>query len=139
MAIDYETYAFSFSHAIVKLNETQFTAISAVSFSQDVERAAVYGTDRKPLKRSAGQLSLGEGTITFSDLEEGMSFYSALGDEAERWVLEIAAGRVDPIRMLSNLDLSVRDIVQIAEGFNACSASESASEPAPEPVPLTKA
>ena len=62
-----------------------------------------------------------------------------LGDEAERWVLEIAAGRVDPIRMLSNLDLSVRDIVQIAEGFNACSASESASEPAPEPVPLTKA
>ena len=62
-----------------------------------------------------------------------------LGDEAERWVLEIAAGRVDPIRMLSNLDLSVRDIVQIATDFNACSASESASEPAPEPVPLTKA
>jgi hypothetical protein len=60
-----------------------------------------------------------------------------LGDEAERWVLEIAAGRVDPIRMLSNLDLSVRDIVQIAEGFNACSGPE--PEPAPEPVPLTKA
>jgi hypothetical protein len=59
-----------------------------------------------------------------------------LGDEAERWVLEIAAGRVDPIRMLSNLDLSVRDIIQIAEGFNACSPE---SEPAPEPVPLTKA
>lgn len=80
MAVDYENYAFSFSHAIIKLNETQFTAISAVSFSQDVEREAVYGTDRRPLKRSAGQLSLGEGSITFSDLEEGMSFYAALGE-----------------------------------------------------------
>lgn len=80
MAVDYENYAFSFSHAIIRLNETQFTAISAVSFSQDVEREAVYGTDRRPLKRSAGQLSLGEGSITFSDLEEGMSFYAALGE-----------------------------------------------------------
>jgi hypothetical protein len=79
MAVDYENYAFSFSHAIIKLNERQFTAISNITFSQDVERAAVYGTDRKPLKRSAGQLSLGEGSATFSDLEEGMEFYSALG------------------------------------------------------------
>lgn len=79
MAVDYENYAFSFSHAIIKLNERQFTAISNVSFNQDVERSAVYGTDRKPLKRSAGQLSLGEGSVTFSDLEEGMEFYSALG------------------------------------------------------------
>lgn len=79
MAVDYENYAFSFSHAIIKLNERQFTAISNVSFNQDVERSAVYGTDRKPLKRSAGQLSLGEGSVQFSDLEEGMEFYSALG------------------------------------------------------------
>jgi hypothetical protein len=79
MAVDYENYAFSFSHAIIKLNEKQFTAISNITFNQDVERAAVYGTDRKPLKRSAGQLSLGEGSATFSDLEEGMEFYSALG------------------------------------------------------------
>lgn len=79
MAVDYENYAFSFSHAIIKLNERQFTAISNISFNQDVERSAVYGTDRRPLKRSAGQLSLGEGSVTFSDLEEGMEFYSALG------------------------------------------------------------
>lgn len=80
MAVDLENFAYSFSHAIIKLNETQFTAISNVSFNQDVDRSAVYGTARSPLKRSIGQLSLGEGTITFSDLEEGMSFYSALGD-----------------------------------------------------------
>ena len=79
MAVDYENYAFSFSHAIIKLNEKQFTAISNITFSQDVERSAVYGTDRKPLKRSAGQLSLGEGSATFSDLEEGMEFYRARG------------------------------------------------------------
>jgi hypothetical protein len=79
MAVDHVNYAFSFSHAIIKLNEKQYTAISNVSFNQDVERAAVYGTDRRPLKRSAGQLSLGDGSCMFSDLEEGMSFYSELG------------------------------------------------------------
>ena len=61
-----------------------------------------------------------------------------LGDQAEQWVLEIAAGRVDPIRMLANLDLSVSDIVKIATDFNACSASESASEPAPAPASLVR-
>jgi hypothetical protein len=81
MAIDYENYAFSFSHAIIKLRDRQYTAIGGISFSQDVERSAVYGTGRKPLKRSAGQLSLGEGTIQFTDLEEGMQFYSDLGDD----------------------------------------------------------
>jgi hypothetical protein len=79
MAVDLENYAFSFSHCILKLNEKQYTAVSNISFNQDIERAAVYGTDRRPLKRSAGQLSLGEGSLTFSDLEEGMSFYSELG------------------------------------------------------------
>ena len=81
MAVDHEKYAFSFSHAIIKLNNTSFSAISSVAFSQDIDRSAVYGTSRKPLKRSAGQLQMGEGTITFSDLEEAMSFYSALGDD----------------------------------------------------------
>jgi hypothetical protein len=81
MAVDYENYSFSFSHAIIKLNEKQYTAIGKITFNQDVERAAVYGTGRKPLKRSAGQLKLGEGTVSFSDLEEGMSFYSDLGDD----------------------------------------------------------
>lgn len=79
MAIDHNNFAFSFSHAIIKLNETQYTGISNVEFSQDIDRSAIYGTDRRPLKRSAGQLGMGEGNITFSDLEEGMKFYKALG------------------------------------------------------------
>jgi hypothetical protein len=81
MAVDHENYAFSFSHAIIKLNDKQYTAISNVSFSQDIDRGFVYGTSRKPLKRSAGQLQPGEATITFSDLEEAMTFYDDLGDD----------------------------------------------------------
>lgn len=59
-----------------------------------------------------------------------------LGDEAERLVVDIAANRVDPIQLLLNLDLSVRDIVDIAEKLNACSGP--APEPAPAPVPATQ-
>lgn len=79
MAVDLEKYAFSFSHAIIKLQEVQFTGIKHVGFKQDIHREATYGTSRKPQKRSAGQLGLGEGTLTFSDLEEAMQFYTALG------------------------------------------------------------
>jgi len=78
---DTEKYAFSFSHAIIKANDKQYAAISNVSLKQDIDRSAVYGTSRKPLKRSAGQLQMGEGTITFSDVDQGMQFISDLGDD----------------------------------------------------------
>jgi len=81
VAVDLEKYAFSFSHATIKLNERQFTGIERVGFKQDIAREATYGTSRKPQKRSAGQLGLGEGTATFSDLEEAMQFYGELGDD----------------------------------------------------------
>jgi hypothetical protein len=81
MAVDHERYAFSFSHGIITCNGQQFSGISSVSFSQDVDRSAVYGTSRKPLKRSAGQVQMGEGAVTFSDLEDAMRFYSSLGDD----------------------------------------------------------
>lgn len=81
MAVDLENYAYSFQHAIVKLEDTQFTGISNVAFSQNIERGVVYGTLAKPLKRARGQVQLGEGTITFSDLKEAMQFYASLGDE----------------------------------------------------------
>lgn len=81
MAVDLEQYAFSFQHAIIKLQDRQFDAISNISFSQDIERSAIYGTARAPLKRSVGQVSLGEATVTFSDLDEALTFYDALGDD----------------------------------------------------------
>lgn len=79
--VDYEKYAFSFSHGIIKLADRQFTALKGIEFKQDIDREAVYGTSRKPLKRAAGQLKMGEGTLSFSDLEEAMQFYDTLGDD----------------------------------------------------------
>lgn len=81
MSVDLQNYAFSFSHATIKLRDKQYTAIKGIDFKQDVDRAAVYGTNRAPLKMSAGQLKLGDANVNFSDLEEAMTFYSDLGDD----------------------------------------------------------
>ncbi len=81
MATDLFGFAYSFSHAIVRVNERQFTDIRAVTASQEVNEAAVYGTDARPLKRSVGQLQMGRGQLTFSDMGEAVDFYSALGDQ----------------------------------------------------------
>lgn len=81
MSVDLQQYAFSFSHATIKLKDKQYTAIKGIDFKQDVDRAAVYGTNRAPLKMSAGQLKLGDANVNFSDLEEAMTFYSDLGDD----------------------------------------------------------
>lgn len=81
-SVDTENFAFSFSHGTIKLADVQYTAIKAISFSQDIERSAIFGTARVPLKRTVGQISLGEGSVTFSDLEEAMRFFAELGASA---------------------------------------------------------
>lgn len=102
--VDYEKYAFSFSHAIIKLAESQYSAISGIQFSQDIDRSAVYGTSRKPLKRSAGQLQMGEGTITFSDLEEAMTFYGALGDDPSLALFAVDATVVNEVGQVRSFE-----------------------------------
>ena len=84
MAVNTEEYAFSFSHATILLADQQFTAIDAIDFSQDVTRSGVFGTSRKVLKRSVGQVELGTGTITFSDVKEAVEFYKSLGATPSR-------------------------------------------------------
>ncbi len=88
---DTENYAFSFSHAIIKVNDRQFTAIGNVKFDQTIDHGAVYGTDRRPLKLSAGQLAVGTGTVSFTDLAEAMDFYESLGDNpsAKRFTTDV--------------------------------------------------
>jgi hypothetical protein len=88
---DHEGFAYSFSHATIRVVDRIFTAVSNVTFDQSIDRAAVYGTDRRPLKLSAGQLGVGEGNISFSDLQEAMGFYDALGDNpsAQRFTSEV--------------------------------------------------
>ena len=84
MAIDAENYAFSFSHAIITANGTQYTGIDSVAASQSIDRGVVRGTSRKPQKRAAGELAIGEGTINFSDLKEFHEFYGGLGDDPSK-------------------------------------------------------
>lgn len=84
MAVDLENFAFSFAHGIIKLADQQFTALENITFNQGIDRTAVFGTSRKPLRRSAGQLGLGEGEIVFSDLSESKAFYKALGSDPSR-------------------------------------------------------
>ncbi len=81
MALDLEKPAYSFSHAIIRVDERQFTDIDNIQISQDLTEAAVYGTDMRPLKRSVGQLGLGQGAFKFSDMGEAGDFYFALGDD----------------------------------------------------------
>lgn len=78
---DHEKFAYSFSHGVIKLKDRQFTAISNIKLDQQLEEAAVFGTSNKPLRRSAGQLQLGEGSVVFSDFEEASDFIDTLGDK----------------------------------------------------------
>ncbi len=78
MAVDLNKHTLSFSHGIVKLNDKQYTAISSISGSQSVDRSAVYGTGRSPMGKSQGQIGLGEGSLTFSDVAEGHEFLADL-------------------------------------------------------------
>lgn len=113
--VDLENYSYSFSHAIIKLADSQYTAIKNVTFSQSVERSAIYGTSRKPLKRSAGQVALGEGTISFSDLKEALTFYGALGSDPS-----LVSFTVDVTLANSNGDTDSFELLGCAlSGFSA--------------------
>lgn len=76
---DNEGFSFSFSHARIVLDTKQYTAIKNIQASQELEEGLVRGTSVKVLKRTLGQLKMGDGTITFSDLGEAMEFFSARG------------------------------------------------------------
>lgn len=77
---DLEGFGFSFSRAELSLGRRIFTAISSVEFDQPTTEAGIMGTRPWPLKRTEGNMELGEGTVTFSDEAERMAFISALGN-----------------------------------------------------------
>ena len=97
MALDLTSYAYSYSHAVIKIDDRQFTDISSVSINQDLNEAAVYGTDARPLKRSVGQVGLGRGQLVFSDMGEALDFWNALGDEPfmALWQLDYSLTKPD--------------------------------------------
>lgn len=97
MAIDHVNYAFSFSHAIVRVNERQFVGVRSVSVNQELTESAIYGTDVRPLKRTVGQLGMGRGQLVFSDYQEGTDFFRNLGAEPFKgiWALDYTLARED--------------------------------------------
>jgi hypothetical protein len=89
MATNFTDFAFSFSHAVIVLNDVQYDAISNVTDTQPIERAGVGGTSRAPLAKSAGRVGLGEGTITWSDVSQARAFIGSLGDVASLAMFDI--------------------------------------------------
>lgn len=77
---DIQSYAFSFQRAELSIGKRIFTAISGVEIDQPTEEGVVMGTRPFPLKRTVGQMEMGEGTITFSDEGERQAFLDELGD-----------------------------------------------------------
>ena len=97
MAIDHVNYAFSFAHAIVRVNDRQFVGVQSVSVNQELTESAIYGTDARPLKRTVGQLQMGRGQMVFSDYQEGTDFFKSLGAEPFKaiWNLDYTLARED--------------------------------------------
>lgn len=77
---DLEGFAYSFARAELSLNRRIFTAISNVQFDQPTTEGSVMGTRPWPLKRTEGNMDLGEGTITFSEEAERIQFIDSLGN-----------------------------------------------------------
>jgi hypothetical protein len=76
----YDGFAYSFARAELNLNKSIFVGISNVSIDQPTTEGVVMGTRPWPLKRTEGEMGLGEGTITFSDAGEVIRFIDTLGN-----------------------------------------------------------
>lgn len=104
---DREGFAYSFSHGRIVLGDTQFIAIKSIQGSQELEEGLVRGTSVKVLRRTLGALNMGEGSVSFSDLQQAMEFFSARGKRplAQIWNADYSlvneAGAVQSIEMAS--------------------------------------
>jgi hypothetical protein len=83
-------YALSFSHATIRAKDKIYTAIGAVSISQDLTEGYVYGAGNPgPIKRTVGQMGIGVGQLAFTDIEEGISFWGSLSPGALQTIWEL--------------------------------------------------
>ena len=100
---DLEGFAYSFSRGELSLGRRIFTAITSVQVDQPTTEAAVMGTRPFPLKRTEGNMELGEGTVTFSDEAERMAFIDALGNNYRNqiWTLSwiLTARGAPPVKI----------------------------------------
>jgi hypothetical protein len=75
-------FSLSFSHATIVLDGKIYQAIDSISVDQSLQESAVRGTSVAPLGRSTGVLDMGTGSLTFSDIAEGVDFWRALGPQS---------------------------------------------------------
>lgn len=73
--------AFSFSHATLRVGSYLDNSPAAVSIQLNVERSAVYGMKRTPLRKSDGRVAMGTGSITWSDIGDFFNFFHSLGSD----------------------------------------------------------
>jgi hypothetical protein len=97
LAVDLQNFAFSFSHAILRVDDRQFVGVRSVSVNQELTESVIYGTDLRPLKRTVGQLQIGRGNLVFADYQEGTDFYGSLGSSplTRIWNLDYTLQRED--------------------------------------------
>jgi hypothetical protein len=97
VTIGLDRFAYSFSHAIVRVGGRQFVGLKNVTATQDLAEEAVYGTSVHPIGRSVGQIQMGQGSLTFSDFGEGSDFFESLGSQPllSIWDLDYSLVRDD--------------------------------------------
>jgi len=91
---DQEGYAYAFERAELNAANRVLTALKSVKIDQPTEEGVVMGTRSYPLKRTPGNMGLGEGTMEFSDEEERQVFLDSFGDTyretifSVKWILK---------------------------------------------------
>lgn len=85
----YEGFAYGFQRAELSLNRSIYVAISNVSMDQPTTEGVVMGTRPFPLKRTEGEMGIGDGAVTFSDIGEMVRFLEELGNgwRSQTWSL----------------------------------------------------
>lgn len=102
MAVDLVNYAHSFASAIIKVDDRQFSGIRSVNINQNLNEGVVFGTGIGPLKRTLGQLQMGQGQLIFSDYEDGTDFFAHLAPQplTRMWTLDYVTQSGQSIRNL---------------------------------------
>lgn len=87
---NFEGFAYSFQRAELSCGTHIYVAISNVSADQPTTEGVVKGTRPYPLATTEGEMDVGDGSLTFSDVGEWSRFLDDLGDgwRSKRWSLK---------------------------------------------------
>jgi hypothetical protein len=75
-----DLYAIGFSDIQIDLGNEIFQAVAKLKHDQPLEEGVIHGTSVMPLKRTVGQVGLGQGEIQFADIEDAQRLVEGIGD-----------------------------------------------------------